>query len=95
MPFCGQAEILGPSFRRRATVCGAAGAPAPCPSTLPFSRPVALVTGASSGIGRVFAERLAREGHDVILVARRRERLEALAGRIEAGGARPKSSSPT
>jgi short-subunit dehydrogenase len=45
-------------------------------------RPRALVTGASSGIGLVFAEHLARAGHDLILVARRRDHLEGLARRL-------------
>jgi len=44
----------------------------------------ALITGASSGIGAVYADRLARRGHDLILVARDQSRLEDLAQRLRA-----------
>jgi short-subunit dehydrogenase len=44
----------------------------------------ALVTGASTGLGAVYADRLARRGHDLILVARDAARMEALAGRLRA-----------
>jgi short-subunit dehydrogenase len=50
---------------------------------MPNLRPVALVTGASSGIGLELARILAREGHDLILVARREPQLSALANEVK------------
>ena len=51
-----------------------------------FANQVAVVTGASSGIGRALARTLAAEGARVGLIARRKEQLEALAGEIATAG---------
>jgi short-subunit dehydrogenase len=54
------------------------------------SRPVTLITGASSGIGVALAREFARHGHELALVARRKARLEALADEVgQTSGKRP------
>ncbi|HWK97216.1 MAG TPA: SDR family oxidoreductase [Pseudolabrys sp.] len=48
------------------------------------SKPTVLITGASSGIGATYADRFARRGHDLVLVARDKARMETLAARLRA-----------
>jgi short-subunit dehydrogenase len=46
--------------------------------------PTVLITGASSGIGATYADRFARRGHDLVLVARDKARMETLAAKLRA-----------
>jgi uncharacterized protein len=48
------------------------------------SKPAVLITGASTGIGAVYADRFAKRGHNVVLVARDRARMQTVAGRLRA-----------
>ena len=58
------------------------------------SKGTALITGASTGIGAVYADRLAKRGYDLILVARNQARLEALSARLKSETGRSVTSLP-
>ena len=58
------------------------------------SKGTALVTGASTGIGAVYADRLAKRGYDLILVARNQERLKTLSARLTSATGRSVEALP-
>src|SRR5215210_4096933 len=73
-PDCGGASGLQTTACREAAMSASTGR---------FTGKRAVITGASTGIGRATALRMAREGGRVALIARRREGLEALAAELE------------
>ncbi len=55
----------------------------------------ALITGASTGIGAVYADRLAKRGYDLILVARSKDKLDEVAKQIHSSTGRKNRNPPS
>jgi hypothetical protein len=53
-----------------------------------FTKGIAVITGASSGIGAIYADRLAKRGYDLILIARRADKLAGVAERVQSNTGR-------
>src|SRR5262249_58017990 len=70
----------------RADRAAAAGGGGPAGRRGRLMRPITLITGASAGIGTALAHEFAAHGHELVLVARREERLGKLADAITAQG---------
>ena len=80
-------RIRGEFFQKRQQALDCFSWAVPCQTAAnQLEGTVALVTGASSGIGEATGLALARQGAAVALVARRAERLESLAGRVQESG---------
>jgi hypothetical protein len=76
-------ELLNRSGNPRLAVYNGCSSPARELTQYMMPRPVALITGASAGLGSEFARALAAQGADLILTARREERLAALAQQLQ------------
>ena len=80
------ADLLGVSSRQRIELGQRVASRRGRPDVTEEQRPVTLITGASAGIGAALAHEFAAHGHELVLVARREQALNALADAIAAKG---------